>query len=1852
MKKLSIVVLSIFMIFALFTGCNNEVPAPEGMGTPAYTENLESNGAFKVGNKSYETLDLAVKAIVAAKQALNEEVIVLTRDVTGRGATIPAIEGAAIIIDLDGHKLTFTDNAIVVEENAYFGITNGEISIYSKNAQFSAIEAGAANQVVIKDLTISVAKDQVAIDVDGALYLSIDDVTVNSGNSKSADQNTVVVINNVGEAKVTDSEINGTIFASGYSDLSIADSEINGTVLASASELTIGKEVDVDVVLADATQLIVAGGGHVTLVGCEGEKSTIVCQNGESAVTIGPDVDTSKVEISVARWKIVSSTDTSYYGNLNEAAAAAEDGATITAVFDQSTEAPEEAATITGKTLLTINLDNKPQKVDIILDGSNVAVESGALFSNVTGTGDVTFDKVTFYNSSDTTNDAVNITGSLYVYDSTIGGSVDVTGNLTVDSNGEAIAPISGNITVGGNMYAEGSNTNIFGAAKTVVTGDLSLVGKNSFAGTVKVSGDYITKTTQTTFFKSVELAGSSNYDIKEGKFCAGLVYSGTGSLIVKYETKDEDNFIKNLEDTNTEAGVVILANGIFKVKEDTSKPTDYYLQNVVSNIGSQVSADNDRVDIILLSDSTLTDDLDFGSNTVTVQNGVSNTSAPVIYAAGFDFKMKEGAVVMLSRVVLDDSSNEESTFVADGGWLLVNNGATLNIQVNDETSENTAIVWIDGANATKSIYAENVSVVDDSTIGTSTASVPVVSAKELVQIAGSKVYAAEIKADEVRVTKSITGDSFTTGNLGAITAKTDAEIKYATVDASSITAKNVSVSGQTTAAHTTVTFVGENSGIVVGDAGTVTVSDGAIVMLNSDNSGIVAGDAATVTVKTGALVDNDNSTNGCGIKVGKAGTVTVDNASVTLAGYSGIILDNGGSFTAKDAIITGYVFGGFNVEPDFSKYFDVVVTDSLFVGTIGNAYGEVTSETGNKYINLNLTSDASARAVDTGDLLSVNMKLGLSNAIGANASTEKPLSIGTLTLSSGTKNTVYDGTIENLLVSDAGQVTIGVATDPAPSITKSLVVNQNGIVLVESGTVTAMSVGLNGAVTIKGGTFNDVAQTATTAYVPCMQITSNAYVDIKDGEFNGKFVIDDNSNAVVDIHGGTFNGEFQRRSGLVSIVNVYGGTFNKDIYFGGSYTNFKIARSTEDVRTVIYIGDSDRTTDEFNRVCDELDYIIMAMPEPYTGKEVEVYLKSDVTFADGCCRFIDEGKKIKISSELTSSPVVALNGLDVDDAGTEVKISNIKLVPYSDTTNSGLVVDSGASVVLNNVVIGNSDSEAPKYYNDRALVLYGSDTVPATVSATNCTFYGYIDSNLSNIAFSSSALPTRGTLDIDNSTIELTGANGMASFTFDVKATPSAEHPNTIEAGKFTRAKFKTGDHASVTGGNFNSDRIKGQLLAYEGAYLTVNGTSVVMEDFCGWESSSSTPTYYPGVLANVYLVNGIFYVTDEDCFKSVANNIKYVNSETTETVADSVYIAVVPSAAVTLSDVIVTNTGKGEVVGETRLLFDVYGITPVDVILTATAPGKSYYDCESVVFTRYGNYSISGPVGFGGYWNTTGSYWEAGSKNVSVIARENTGSGTDSFVVQSASNAFFFDLTFINDPALDNHHYGVALYGGTYYIDGAENAVLAKFNELNSKPRIVTGITIALGADVDFSEYSDLNLDNLWNYSLTSYGSTRKNITLGEHSVVVDITNDDTPVFSYLNIVGNKTLFKIKGANASLNEVLTVDHCDLTTKDKDATDVYAAFEFVCYQTSSDPLAYGAATYNQVNLSDDVVFLTGNASYKRALAKFDTVTYGSPETTKYAANNKVYLTHVDRQMYDAVIKYLQDEPYNTVEGY
>jgi len=1635
--------------------------------------------------------------------------------------------------------------------------------------------------------------------------------------------------------------------------LSIADSEINGTVLASASELTIGKDVDVDVVLADAT-LVVEDGAHATLVACEGKDNIVVCADGDNAVTLGPGVDPDSVEISVARWKIVSSTGTSYYGNLNEAAAAAEDEATITAVFDQSTKDPEEAATITGKTLLTINLDNKPQKVDIILDGSNVAVESGALFSNVTGTGNILFDKVTFTDSS-STDDAVKITGSLTVYDSTIGGSVDVTGNLTVDSNGVAITPISGNITVGGNMYAEGSNTNTFGAAKTVVGGNLSLVGKNSFSGTVKVSGalNYVT-TTQTTFVGSVELAGSSNYLIEEGKFCDGLVYSGNGSLIVNYETKNENNYIKNLEDTNTDAGIVILANGIFKVNETSEN--DYYLKNVVSNIGSQDLADNDSVVIILLSDVTLTADLDFNSNIVRIQDsGVANTSCPVINANGHDFTMAD-AMVSISGVELSNTSETDSKFVANDGILYVENGATLNVQVNDETSKNATVVF-GTSTATKSIYAESV-VVLDSAIGTSNASVEVISADKFVTIAGSAVYASEIEAEEVVVTKSTTDDDYTTGNLGAITATKDVEIEYATVNASSISAQTVSISGQTTSElHTSVTFAGADSLISVDDAGTVTVSDGAWVIFKGNNSGIVVGDAGTVTVKTGAVVENDNNTNGCGIAVGKAGTVTVDGAYVLFAGYSGIAIDNGGSFTANDASITGYVFGGFDSTsttetPDFSKFFDVVVTDSYFVGTIGNAYGEVTSSVVNTIVNLNLTSDASARVVDSGNFESVTMKLGLSNGIGFNASSTEPLIIGTLTLSSGTKNTVCAGTIENLVVSDAGQVTIGVATDPAPSITNSLIVNQNGIVLVESGTVTAMSVGLNGAVTIKGGTFNDVAQTATTAYVPCMQITSNAYVDIKDGEFNGKFVIDDNSNAVVDIHGGTFNGEFQRRSGLVSIVNVYGGTFNKDIYFGGSYTNFKIARSTEDVRTVIYIGDSDRTTDEFNRVCDELDYIIMAMPEPYTGKEVEVYLKSDVTFADGCCRFIDEGKKIKISSELTSSPVVALNGLDVDDAGTEVKISNIKLVPYSDTTNSGLVVDSGASVVLNNVVIGNSDSEAPKYYNDRALVLYGSDTVPATVSATNCTFYGYIDSNLSNIAFSSSALPTRGTLDIDNSTIELTGANGMASFTFDVKATPSAEHPNTIEAGKFTRAKFKTGDHASVTGGNFNSDRIKGQLLAYEGAYLTVNGTSVVMEDFCGWESSSSTPTYYPGVLANVYLVNGIFYVTDEDCFKSVANNIKYVNSETTETVADSVYIAVVPSAAVTLSDVIVTNTGKGEVVGETRLLFDVYGITPVDVILTATAPGKSYYDCESVVFTRYGNYSISGPVGFGGYWNTTGSYWEAGSKNVSVIARENTGSGTDSFVVQSASNAFFFDLTFINDPALDNHHYGVALYGGTYYIDGAENAVLAKFNELNSKPRIVTGITIALGADVDFSEYSDLNLDNLWNYSLTSYGSTRKNITLGEHSVVVDITNDDTPVFSYLNIVGNKTLFKIKGANASLNEVLTVDHCDLTTKDKDATDVYAAFEFVCYQTSSDPLAYGAATYNQVNLSDDVVFLTGNASYKRALAKFDTVTYGSPETTKYAANNKVYLTHVDRQMYDAVIKYLQDEPYNTVEGY
>ena len=135
MKKFFIFALVAVLSISLFVACDNET---------AFTEILETAGAFVVNGKGYDSLQDAVDAVANAKLPAPPK-ITMTRDVAGRGASIP--EDAYIELDLGGNKLTLTDvkeAGLFVDKNAVLGILNGSVTLLDDDSDLCLVKAVAS----------------------------------------------------------------------------------------------------------------------------------------------------------------------------------------------------------------------------------------------------------------------------------------------------------------------------------------------------------------------------------------------------------------------------------------------------------------------------------------------------------------------------------------------------------------------------------------------------------------------------------------------------------------------------------------------------------------------------------------------------------------------------------------------------------------------------------------------------------------------------------------------------------------------------------------------------------------------------------------------------------------------------------------------------------------------------------------------------------------------------------------------------------------------------------------------------------------------------------------------------------------------------------------------------------------------------------------------------------------------------------------------------------------------------------------------------------------------------------------------------------------------------------------------------------------------------------------------------------------------------------------------------------------------------------------------------------------------------------------------------------------------------
>lgn len=150
MKKYIILALVALLAAVLFVACDNDVKVDNNT---AYTEVLESEGAFVVNGKSYDTLQSAIQAAVDGKTSANHVVITMTRNITSRPVVIP--EDSEIELDLGGHKLTFIDvetSAFSVVSDVYdqstsFSLKNGTVALLENSNDRNVIEVKATGEV-------------------------------------------------------------------------------------------------------------------------------------------------------------------------------------------------------------------------------------------------------------------------------------------------------------------------------------------------------------------------------------------------------------------------------------------------------------------------------------------------------------------------------------------------------------------------------------------------------------------------------------------------------------------------------------------------------------------------------------------------------------------------------------------------------------------------------------------------------------------------------------------------------------------------------------------------------------------------------------------------------------------------------------------------------------------------------------------------------------------------------------------------------------------------------------------------------------------------------------------------------------------------------------------------------------------------------------------------------------------------------------------------------------------------------------------------------------------------------------------------------------------------------------------------------------------------------------------------------------------------------------------------------------------------------------------------------------------------------------------------------------------------
>lgn len=524
-KSLLFAILTILVV-GLFVACSDDVIASRDNGN-AYTQTLESNGAFLYNGHKYNTLDDALQAIATGKVSNVDKIIKVLKNVKDGSANVPVVDGVDVVLDLNGKTLSLlSPKGIVVKGN--LEVTgNGKLTHEDKSEEAAvfSVEGGSLD---VENTTLS---------VEGRNAVKASAGTVNLGNNTTVD---------------------GNIEATGTSRVNLR----SGSKFVANGSVTIGNGATFDVATtSNPTVALKLNGGTLTVDKTMALNEDSVLTSGSIVISEGsidnhitkPEsvVIPSTVNISTGLFSITRSGETTYYKSLADAieeyessslvitqvfastagatinaAACHSDVTTVKIVTNNSIGAITVAAGYTlevsgNGTVASVNLASdttttpaSPVYGKLKVDGTSSAKPT---ISTVTGSGIVESQNAVFSGSvtCTTLTDGSNTGGSSTVYaeGSTFKGAVTVTGNIQLydstlspdlSSDNDNFVYSEGSITMGGVKFnnvhvgvcaAKGGSVNMINstgtAHKIVATKDVS-----STPGTITIDNSAMTSGT------------------------------------------------------------------------------------------------------------------------------------------------------------------------------------------------------------------------------------------------------------------------------------------------------------------------------------------------------------------------------------------------------------------------------------------------------------------------------------------------------------------------------------------------------------------------------------------------------------------------------------------------------------------------------------------------------------------------------------------------------------------------------------------------------------------------------------------------------------------------------------------------------------------------------------------------------------------------------------------------------------------------------------------------------------------------------------------------------------------------------------------------------------------------------------------------------------------------------------------------------------------------------------------------------------------------------------------------------------------------------------------------------------